>query len=146
MLLNCGVGEDSWESLGLHGDHIIKEISSEYSLEGLMLKLKLKYLATWCEGQTHWKRPWCWERLRAGGEGEDRDWNCQMASPTQWTGHEFKQAQGIGDGQRSLACCSPWCCKELDITEWMNWTEQILFSFTFNQEWNLKDKPLKCLL
>jgi len=35
---------------------------------------------------------------------------------------------------------------ELDVTEWMNWTEQILFSFTFNYEWNLKDKPLKCLL
>ena len=43
MLLNRGVGEDSWESLGLHRDHIIKEISPEYSLEGLMLKLKLQY-------------------------------------------------------------------------------------------------------
>ena len=44
MLLNCGVGEDSWESLGLHGDQksILKEISPEYSLEGLMLKLKLQ--------------------------------------------------------------------------------------------------------
>ena len=45
MLLNCGVGEDSWESLGLQGDptRILKEISPEYSLEGLMLKLKLQY-------------------------------------------------------------------------------------------------------
>ena len=43
MLLNCGVGEDSWDSLGLQGDHILKEISPEYSLEGLMLKLKLQY-------------------------------------------------------------------------------------------------------
>ena len=43
MLLNCGVGEDSWESLGLQGDQILKEISPEYSLEGLMLKLKLQY-------------------------------------------------------------------------------------------------------
>ena len=41
-------------------------------LEGLMLKLKLNTLATWCEDLTHWKRPWCWERLRAGGEGDDR--------------------------------------------------------------------------
>ena len=40
-------------------------------------------LATWCEELTHWKRPWCWERLKAGGEGDDRDgW---MASLTQWT-------------------------------------------------------------
>ena len=39
---------------------ILKEINSEYSLEGLMLKLKLQYLATWYEKQTHWKRSWCW--------------------------------------------------------------------------------------
>ena len=43
MLLNCGVGEDSWESLGLQGDPINQEISPEYSLKGLMLKLKLQY-------------------------------------------------------------------------------------------------------
>ena len=42
-------------------------------------------LATWCEELTHWKRPWCWKRLRAGGEGNDRGWNSWMASPTQWT-------------------------------------------------------------
>ena len=42
-------------------------------------------LATWCEELTHWKRPWCWERLRAGGEGDDRGWDGWMASPTQWT-------------------------------------------------------------
>ena len=49
---------------------IRKEISPGCSLEGLMLKLNT--LATWCEELTHWKRPWCWERLRAEGEGEDR--------------------------------------------------------------------------
>ena len=41
---------------------ILKEINPEYSLEGLMLKLKLQYSATWWEELTHWKRPWCWER------------------------------------------------------------------------------------
>ena len=50
---------------------ILKEISPVCSLEGLMLKLKLQ-LATWCEELTHLQRPWCWERLRAGGEGDDR--------------------------------------------------------------------------
>ena len=64
---------------------ILKEISPEYSLEGLMLKLKLQYLATWCEELTHWKRPWCWERLRVGGEVDDRGWDGWMASLTQWT-------------------------------------------------------------
>ena len=42
-------------------------------------------LATWCEELTHWKRPWCWERLKAGGEGDNRGWDGWMASPTQWT-------------------------------------------------------------
>ena len=42
-------------------------------------------LATWCEELTHLKRPWCWERLRAGGEGDDREWDSWRASPTQWT-------------------------------------------------------------
>ena len=64
---------------------ILKEISPEYSLEGLMLKLKSNTLATWCKELTHWKTPWCWERLRAGGEGKDRGWNGWMASLTQWT-------------------------------------------------------------
>ena len=51
---------------------IVKEISPEYLLEGLMLNLKFQYFATWCEELTHLKRPWCWERLKAGGEGDDR--------------------------------------------------------------------------
>ena len=42
-------------------------------------------LATWCEELTHLKRPWCWDRLKAGGDGDDRGWNGWMASPTQWT-------------------------------------------------------------
>ena len=64
---------------------VLKEISSEYSLEGLMLKLKLHdTLATWCKEQTHWKRPYCWGRLRAGGEGDNRGWDGWMALPTWW--------------------------------------------------------------
>ena len=54
---------------------ILKEISPEYSLEGLLLKLKSNPLATWYEELTHWKRPWCWERLKAGGEGDDKGWH-----------------------------------------------------------------------
>ena len=47
--------------------------------------LKLQYFGHWCKELTHLKRPWCWEGLRAGGEGDDRGWNGWMASPTQWT-------------------------------------------------------------
>ena len=42
-------------------------------------------LATWCEELTHWKGPWCWERLKAGGEGDDRGWDVWMSSLTGWT-------------------------------------------------------------
>ena len=64
---------------------ILRKTSPEYSLEGLRLNLKLQYSATWCKEPTHWKRPWCWERLRAGGEGDDRGWDGWMASQTQQT-------------------------------------------------------------
>ena len=63
---------------------ILKEISPACSLEGLMLKLKLQYLATWCEELTHLKSPWCWERLKEVGEADDRGWDGWIASPTQW--------------------------------------------------------------
>ena len=64
---------------------ILKEISPDYSLEGLMLKLKLLYFATWCKELIHLKRPCCWERLKVGGEGDDRRWDGWIASLTQWT-------------------------------------------------------------
>ena len=51
------------------------EISPEYSLEGLMLKLKLQYFVRLMRKLTHWKRPWCWKRLKAGGKGDDRGWD-----------------------------------------------------------------------
>ena len=63
---------------------ILQEISPGYSLEGLMLKLKLQYLATWCEELTHWKRPWSWERWKAE-EVDDRGRDGWMASLAQWT-------------------------------------------------------------
>ena len=65
---------------------ILKKISPEYSLEGLVFQFQnSNTVATWCEELTHWKRPWCWERLKAGGEKEDRGWDGWMASLIQWT-------------------------------------------------------------
>ena len=78
-------------------------------------------LATSCEELTHWKRPWCWERLKAGGEGDDRGWDGWMASLTLWIWVGW--TPGVGDGQGGLACCSPWGRKESDTTEQLNWIE-----------------------
>ena len=59
---------------------------------------------------------WRWEEK---GMTED-----EMVGWHHWlNGHEFEQAPGVGDEQGSLVCCSPWGCKELDTTEWLNWTE-----------------------
>ena len=66
---------------GRSNQSILEEISPKYSLEGLMLKLKLP-LATGCEELTRWKRPWFWERLKAGGKRDNRGWDGWMASPT----------------------------------------------------------------
>ena len=65
---------------------------------GLMLKLKLHTLATWCKGLTHLKRPWCWEALRAGGEGDNSKWHGWMASPTQqtWVWVDSRSCDGQG--------------------------------------------------
>ena len=88
MLLNCGVGEDSWESLGLQGDST--SLSERKSVLNIHWKdwfwgWNFNTLATWCEELTQWKRPGCWKRLKVGGEGDDRGWDGWMTSPTQWT-------------------------------------------------------------
>ena len=88
MLLSCGVGEDSWESLGLQGDQshsILKEIRPEYSLEGLMLKLKRQYFGHQMWRTDSLEKTLKWERLKAGGKGGYRGWDGWMGSPTQWT-------------------------------------------------------------
>ena len=64
---------------------ILKKISHKYSLEGLMLKLKLLYFGHLMWRADSLKRPWCWERMKARGERDDRGWDDWMASPTQWT-------------------------------------------------------------
>ena len=86
MLLNCGVGEDSWDFHGLQGDQV-----SQTSMKSVLnvhwkdwcWSWNSNTLATWCEELTHLKRPWCCERLKAG-EGDNRGWDSWMASQTWW--------------------------------------------------------------
>ena len=90
---------------------ILKEINLEYSLEGPMLKLKLQY-----SGHLMGRTDSLEKTLMLGKiEGRKRDemigWHHQL------DGHEFEQAPGDGEGQGSLACCSPRSCKVLDTTE-----------------------------
>ena len=66
---------------------ILKDISPEYSLEmNISARAETPILwPPWCEELTHWKRSWFWERLKVGGEGDDRGWDGWMSSLTQWT-------------------------------------------------------------
>ena len=96
---------------------ILKEISPGCSLEGMMLKLKLQYfghLMQRTEKDPDAGKDWRLEK----GTTED-----EMVGWHHWLdGHEFEQAPGVGGGWGSLACCSPWCRKESDTTEPLNWT------------------------
>ena len=99
---------------GRSNQSILKGVSLEYSLEGLMLKLKFQYF-----GHLVW-RPDSLEKTLTLGKIEDRrrgdrGWDGWMPSLTQ--GHDFEHALGVGDGQGSLACCSPWGRKESEMTE-----------------------------
>ena len=96
----------------------------------------------WCKELTHWKRPWCWERLKAGGEGDYRERDGWMASLIQWT---WVWTPGDGEGQGSPACCSPWGRKESDTTERVNKNSSIyrVSFFPPREGWQLS-RNLNC--
>ena len=99
---------------------ILKEINSEYSLEGLVLKLKLQYSGHLMQKADSLEKTLLLGKIK-GRRRRTEDgvvrWHHRL------NGHEFEETPGDGERQGSLACCSPWGCKESDMTEQMNWTE-----------------------
>ena len=102
----------------------LKEISPEYSLEGLMLKVKLQYF-----GHLTWRTNSLEKAPDAG-----KDWKLEEKGMTgdklvgghHWlNGHEFEWAPWVGNGRGSLACCSPCGHKVLTMTEQLNWTDHV---------------------
>ena len=98
---------------------ILQEINPKYSSEGQLLNWSSNTLATWSKQPTCQKKtPWCWEGLKAKekrvAEDEMFQWRYWLIE------HEFEQTLGDGEGKRSLACCSPWGHKELDMTWQLN--------------------------
>ena len=124
MLLNCGVGKASCESLGLQGDPTSP--SKRRSVLGVHWRdwcwsWNSNNLATWCKELTHLIRPWCWKNWGEEEKGTTED---EIVGWHHWLdGHEFEWTLGVGDGQGGLVCCNSWGRKELDTTEWLNWTE-----------------------
>ena len=108
--------------------YITLEISPEYSLEGLMLSWNSNPLATWCEELTHWKRPWCWERLKSGGEGDDRGWDGWMVSLTQWTWVWVNSGSWWWTARFGVLQSMGWQSQ----TQLSDWTELVLYILLFH--------------
>ena len=101
---------------------ILKEISPEYSLEGLMLKLKLQYFGDLLRRTDSFEKTLMLGRME-GRRRRGRQRRRWLDGITNSNGHEFEQAPGVGDRQGSLPCCSPWGRKESDMTERLNRTD-----------------------
>ena len=135
MLLNCGVGEESWVPLTTRRSNqpILKDVSPEYPLEGLMLKVKLQYFGHLMRRADSLEKTLMLGKIDGGKkEGQQR----------------MRWLDGITDSKDmnlsklwelviwSLACCSLWGRKALDTTERLNWTERCLAAFNEVQEMN----------
>ena len=94
---------------------ILKEISPGCSLEGLMLKLNLQYFGHLMQRPDSLKKDLDAEKVEGRREGDNREEDGWMALSSH--GHEFEHVTGVADGQRSVACGSPWGCKESDMTK-----------------------------
>ena len=144
---------------------ILKEISPEYSLKGLMLKLKLQYFGHLMRRTDSFEKTLMLEKIE-GGSRRGRQGMRWLDGITDSMDVGLSKLQVlVGDGQGGLVCYSPWGCKESDMTEWLNWTE-LMFQglprwcsgkesafqcrrFTFNPwlrkiPWRRKWQPLQC--
>ena len=124
MLLNCCVGEDSWKSLGQQG---VQPVNPKVNQSWIVIG------RTDAEAETPVLRPpdaKNWLIGKNPDAGNDWRWvekgmtEDEMVEWHHWlNGHEFELTLGVGDGQGSLVCCSPWGHQVLDMTERLNWTE-----------------------
>ena len=128
MLLNCSVGEYSWESLGLQGDPTSQSENKSWIFIG-RTDAETETPILWPCDTKNWLigkdsdagKDWTQEKEMT--EDEIVGWHHQL------NGHEFEQDPGVGDGQGSLACCSPRGHKKSDRAEWLNWTNTVRFLF-----------------
>ena len=127
---------------------IIKEISLSVHWRDWCWSWNSNILATWCEDLTHLKRPWCWERLRAGGEGDNRGWDGWMASPTRWT-WVWVDFRSWWTGRTRMLWFMGSQRVGHDWTTELNWTEHVRTWMTFKElcTWKKSDqKATYCMV
>ena len=121
MLLNYGAGEDSWKSLGQQGDQTSQSKGNEPWMFIGRTDVEDEAPILWpssVKSQLTGKDPDAGKDWRQDGKGTTEDemvgWHHLL------DGYEFEQTPGDGEGQGTLVCCSPWGCKESDMIEWLN--------------------------
>ena len=121
MVLNCGVGENSWESFELQGDQTSNPKENQSWIFTGRTDGEAEIPILWPPDAKNWligKDPDAGKDWRQEEEETSED---EMVGWYHWlNGHEFEWAPGLGDGQGSLTCCSPWGCKDSDTTEQLN--------------------------
>ena len=132
MRLNCGVGEDFWESLGLQRIKPVNPKAGQSWIFTERTDVEAEAPILWPPDAKNW--------LTGKDPDAGKDWGQEEKGTTEdeivwWhhllDAHEFEQALGVGDGKGSLPCCSWWGCRESDTTEWLNWTDAYFTSCAF---------------
>ena len=132
MVLNCGVGEDSWESLGLQEIQTVYPKGDQSRVFTGRTDVEAETPILWPTDVKSWL---IWKDPDAG-----KDWGQEEKGTTEdemvgWhhrlNDHGFSWTPGVGNGQAGLACCGSRGHKELETTEWLNWTELEIFSYHF---------------
>ena len=122
MLLNCGVGEDSWESLGVQGDPTVHPKGDQSWVFIRRTDTEAETPVLWPPDEKSWL---IWKHPDAG-----KDWGQEEKGMTedemvgwhhQLNGHGFGWTPGVGDRERDVVCCDSWGLKESDTAEWLNW-------------------------
>ena len=144
MLSNCGVGEDYWESLGLQGEQTSQ---SKWNQSWIFIgRTDAEVPIVWPSDVKNW--------LIRKDPDSGKDWRQEEKGTTEdemvgWhhglDGQEFEHPPRVGDEQGNLVCCSPWGCKESDMTERLNWTEDVNCSSSIYWLCDIESVVLMCL-